>query len=76
MALLAACVSIVVHVAWARPALVRRICPKARALLRLAVDPPLKPSLPGRFRSLVYFVSLIALCLGLTVLAVDARRGG
>ncbi len=28
------------------------------------------------FRSLVYFVSLIALCLGLTVLAVDARRGG
>ena len=28
------------------------------------------------FRSVFYYVSLIALCLGLTVLAVDARRGG
>jgi ABC-2 type transport system permease protein len=28
------------------------------------------------FRSIFYFVSLIALCLGFTVLAVDARRGG
>lgn len=28
------------------------------------------------FRSVVYFVSLIALCLGFTALAVDARRGG
>lgn len=28
------------------------------------------------FRSLFYFVSLIALCLGFTALAVDARRGG
>jgi ABC-2 type transport system permease protein len=28
------------------------------------------------FRSVLYFVSLIALCLGFTVLAVDARRGG
>ena len=28
------------------------------------------------FRSLFYFVSLIALCLGYTALAVDARRGG
>lgn len=28
------------------------------------------------FRSVFYFVSLIALCLGFTVLAVDARRGG
>ncbi len=28
------------------------------------------------FRSIFYFGSLIALCLGFTVLAVDARRGG
>lgn len=28
------------------------------------------------FRSIFYFVSLIALCLGFTSLAVDARRGG
>jgi ABC-2 type transport system permease protein len=28
------------------------------------------------FRSIFYFVSLIALCLGFTALAVDARRGG
>lgn len=28
------------------------------------------------FRSIFYFASLIALCLGLTALAVDARRGG
>lgn len=28
------------------------------------------------FRSVFYFVSLIALCLGFTTLAVDARRGG
>jgi ABC-2 type transport system permease protein len=28
------------------------------------------------FRSVFYFVSLIALCLGFTALAVDARRGG
>lgn len=28
------------------------------------------------FRSVFYFASLIALCLGFTVLAVDARRGG
>jgi ABC-2 type transport system permease protein len=28
------------------------------------------------FRSVLYFVSLIALCLGFTALAVDARRGG
>jgi ABC-2 type transport system permease protein len=28
------------------------------------------------FRSLLYFLSLIALCLSFTVLAVDARRGG
>jgi ABC-2 type transport system permease protein len=28
------------------------------------------------FRSVVYFGSLIALCLGFTALAVDARRGG
>ncbi len=28
------------------------------------------------FRSIFYFVSLIALCLGFTMLAVDARRGG
>lgn len=28
------------------------------------------------FRSLFYFLSLIALCLGFTALAVDARRGG
>ncbi|WP_239590720.1 ABC transporter permease [Vitreimonas flagellata] len=28
------------------------------------------------FRSVFYFVSLIALCLGYTMLAVDARRGG
>jgi ABC-2 type transport system permease protein len=28
------------------------------------------------FRSVFYFVSLIALCLGFTMLAVDARRGG
>jgi len=28
------------------------------------------------FRSLFYFASLIALCLGFTALAVDARRGG
>ncbi len=28
------------------------------------------------FRSLFYFLSLMALCLGFTVLAVDARRGG
>ena len=28
------------------------------------------------FRSIFYFLSLIALCLGFTVLAVDARRGG
>lgn len=28
------------------------------------------------FRSILYFGSLIALCLGFTVLAVDARRGG
>jgi len=28
------------------------------------------------FRSVLYFGSLIALCLGFTVLAVDARRGG
>lgn len=28
------------------------------------------------FRSVFYFVSLIALCLGFTILAVDARRGG
>jgi ABC-2 type transport system permease protein len=28
------------------------------------------------FRSLLYFASLIALCLGFTALAVDARRGG
>jgi ABC-2 type transport system permease protein len=28
------------------------------------------------FRSLFYFLSLIALCLGFTTLAVDARRGG
>ncbi|GAM99570.1 gliding motility protein GldF [alpha proteobacterium U9-1i] len=28
------------------------------------------------FRSVFYFVSLIALCLGLNALAVDARRGG
>ncbi len=28
------------------------------------------------FRSISYFVSLIALCLGFTMLAVDARRGG
>jgi ABC-2 type transport system permease protein len=28
------------------------------------------------FRSLFYFLSLIALCLGCTVLAIDARRGG
>ncbi len=28
------------------------------------------------FRSIFYFLSLIALCLGFTALAVDARRGG
>jgi ABC-2 type transport system permease protein len=28
------------------------------------------------FRSVIYFASLIALCLGFTALAVDARRGG
>ncbi len=28
------------------------------------------------FRSVIYFLSLIALCLGFTALAVDARRGG
>lgn len=28
------------------------------------------------FRSILYFVSLIALCLGWTTLAVDSRRGG
>jgi ABC-2 type transport system permease protein len=28
------------------------------------------------FRSIFYFISLIALCLGFTALAVDARRGG
>jgi ABC-2 type transport system permease protein len=28
------------------------------------------------FRSVFYFVSLIAMCLGFTALAVDARRGG
>lgn len=28
------------------------------------------------FRSIFYFVSLIAMCLGFTALAVDARRGG
>ncbi len=28
------------------------------------------------FRSVFYFISLIALCLGFTALAVDARRGG
>jgi hypothetical protein len=28
------------------------------------------------FRSIFYFVSLIALSLGFTALAVDARRGG
>lgn len=28
------------------------------------------------FRSVFYFVSLIALCLSFTALAVDARRGG
>ncbi len=28
------------------------------------------------FRSIFYFMSLIALCIGFTVLAVDARRGG
>lgn len=28
------------------------------------------------FRSVFYYVSLIALCLGVTALAVDARRGG
>jgi len=28
------------------------------------------------FRSVFYFLSLIALCLGFTMLAVDARRGG
>jgi ABC-2 type transport system permease protein len=27
-------------------------------------------------RSIFYFVSLIALCLGCTTLAIDARRGG
>jgi len=28
------------------------------------------------FRSVFYFLSLIALCLGFTAVSVDARRGG
>lgn len=50
----------------------------AEAIARLSILHHFDAAQRGvvEFRSVFYFVSLIALCLGCTALAVDARRGG